>query len=158
MSNFAKIDENNVVTAVMVAEQDFIDTGLVGDSSLWVQTSNAAIGGTYDKVNDVFIEPQPFSSWTLDSDHDWQAPTAKPDDGKEYYWEESSQSWKEYSMAGSPSPRSQSYQPHYRASSYPKLEEQFDLLWHAIDAGTLDKTSDFYIKLKKVKDDYPKPD
>ena len=39
-----------------------------------------------------------------------------------------------------------------------KLEEQFDLLWHAIDAGTLDKTSDFYIKLKKVKDDYPKPD
>tara|TARA_Y100001951_G_C11248053_1_gene244635 strand:- start:70 stop:366 length:297 start_codon:yes stop_codon:yes gene_type:complete len=43
-----------------------------------------------------------------------------------------------------------------RVESYPKLEEQFDLLWHAIDDGTLDKTSDFYTKLKKVKDDNPK--
>ena len=43
-----------------------------------------------------------------------------------------------------------------REDSYPVLKEQFDLLWHAIDAGTLDKTSDFYIKLKAVKDKYPK--
>ena len=42
------------------------------------------------------------------------------------------------------------------ADSYPKLGEQFDLLWHALDAGTLDKTSDFYTKLKAVKDKYPK--
>jgi len=44
-----------------------------------------------------------------------------------------------------------------RATLYPQLNEQFDLLYHAIDAGKLDKTSDFYIKLKKVKDDNPKP-
>ena len=44
-----------------------------------------------------------------------------------------------------------------RREAYPKIPEQFDLLWHAIDEGTLDKTSDFYIKLKKVKDHYPKP-
>ena len=44
-----------------------------------------------------------------------------------------------------------------REPNYPKLEEQFDLLWHAIDDETLDKTSDFYTQLKAVKDDNPKP-
>ena len=44
-----------------------------------------------------------------------------------------------------------------RSKEYPTLNEQFDLLWHAIDEGTLDKTSDFYTALKKVKDDNPKP-
>ncbi len=43
-----------------------------------------------------------------------------------------------------------------RAVEYPALAEQFDLLFHAIDAGTLDKTSDFYTTLKTVKDKYPK--
>ena len=45
-----------------------------------------------------------------------------------------------------------------RAATYPELGEQFDLLWHAIDGDALDKTSDFYTKLKKVKDDNPKPE
>jgi hypothetical protein len=40
---------------------------------------------------------------------------------------------------------------------YPAVEEQLDLLYHAIDTGTLNKTSEFYTKLKKVKDDNPKP-
>ena len=44
-----------------------------------------------------------------------------------------------------------------RAEIYPKIKEQLDMLWHAIDSGTLDKTSDFYTTLKKVKDDNPKP-
>ena len=44
-----------------------------------------------------------------------------------------------------------------RDQLYPNLAEQFDLLWHAIDGDALDKTSDFYTKLKKVKDDNPKP-
>jgi len=43
-----------------------------------------------------------------------------------------------------------------RASAYPALVEQLDMLWHAIDNGTLDKTSDFYTTLKQVKDTYPK--
>ena len=66
MSHFAKIDSNNVVTEVIVAEQDFINSGKVGDSFLWYQTSYnnnfrgkyAGIGYTYDKVNDVFLSPQ----------------------------------------------------------------------------------------------------
>ena len=44
----------------------------------------------------------------------------------------------------------------FRAFSYPSVGDQLDLLWHAIDDETLDKTSDFYTKLKKVKDDNPK--
>lgn len=43
-----------------------------------------------------------------------------------------------------------------RASSYPKIEDQLDMLWHALDSGSLDKTSDFYIELKKVKEKFPK--
>ncbi len=43
-----------------------------------------------------------------------------------------------------------------REPDYPRLAEQFDLLWHAIDADTLDKTSDFYTTLKAVKDAHPK--
>lgn len=43
-----------------------------------------------------------------------------------------------------------------RKVAYPRIEEQLDMLWHAIDTGTLDKTSDFYTNLKVVKDKYPK--
>ena len=103
MSHFAKIDSNNIVTEVVVAEQDFINSGKVGDSFLWIQTSYnnnfrkqyAGIGYTYDKVNDVFIVPKPFKSWTLDSNQDWQPPIAEPDDGKYYSWNEDTQAWDE---------------------------------------------------------------
>tara|TARA_Y100001951_G_scaffold55498_1_gene44021 strand:- start:688 stop:1005 length:318 start_codon:yes stop_codon:yes gene_type:complete len=103
MSHFAKIDENNIVTEVIVAEQDYINSGSVGDSFLWVQTSYnnnfrkqfAGIGLTYDKINDVFVHPQPHPSWTKNSNHDWEAPTAKPDDGKLYDWNEDTQAWDE---------------------------------------------------------------
>jgi hypothetical protein len=109
MSHFAKIDKDNIVIQVIVAEQDFINSGLVGDSFLWVQTSYnhnfkkqfAAIGCTYDKTNDVFIIPQPYPSWTLDASFDWQPPTAKPDDGKRYEWNEDTQAWDEFTL---PSP------------------------------------------------------
>ena len=101
MSHFAKIDKDNIVTEVIVAEQDFISSGKVGDSFLWIQTSYnsnfrkqcAGIGSTYDKVNDVFISPKPYSSWTLDASFDWQPPPAMPDDGKFYNWNEETQAW-----------------------------------------------------------------
>ena len=44
-----------------------------------------------------------------------------------------------------------------RRDAYPPLGDQLDMLWHAIDGNKLDKTSDFYKDLKKVKDDNPKP-
>ena len=43
-----------------------------------------------------------------------------------------------------------------RAEQYPAIGDQLDMLFHAIDAGTLDKSSDFYTTLKAVKDKYPK--
>jgi hypothetical protein len=103
MSHFAKV-ENNIVTEEIVAEQDFINSGKVGDSFLWIQTSYnnnfrkqyAGIGFTYDKVNDVFISPKPFPSWTSDASFDWQPPTVKPDDDdKMYNWNEDTQAWDE---------------------------------------------------------------
>jgi hypothetical protein len=101
MSHFAKIDSNNIVTQIIVAEQDFINSGAVGDSFLWVQTSYnnnfrkqyAGTGYTYDKANDVFITPKPYASWTLDSSFDWQPPTAMPDDGEDYVWNETTKAW-----------------------------------------------------------------
>ena len=103
MSHFAEIDNNNIVQRVIVAEQDFINSGAVGDSFRWVQTSYnhnfrkqfAGYGYTYDKVNDVFVQPQPYPSWTLDASHDWQPPTAMPDDGKPYRWNETTKAWDE---------------------------------------------------------------
>jgi len=83
MSHFAKI-ENGFVTAVIVAEQDFINT--LPDSANWVQTSYnthggvhtnggtplrknyAGIGYTYDRQRDAFIPPKPFASWVLNED------------------------------------------------------------------------------------------
>ena len=107
MSHFAKI-ENNIVTTVIVAEQEFIDT----QDGIWVQTSYntrgnvhygqdgnadggvalrgnyAGIGYTYDADNDVFYEPKPYASWTLADTWLWVAPIASPDDDKLYTWNE----------------------------------------------------------------------
>ena len=101
MSHFAEIDENGIVKRVIVAEKNFINTGYVGDEFNWIQTSYngnfrkqfAGIGFTYDKVNDVFIEPQPHPSWTLDSNHDWQPPPPRPNGN--VLWDEDTLSWKE---------------------------------------------------------------
>ena len=104
MSHFAEINSSSIVQRVIVAEQDFINSGAVGDSFLWVQCSYNAnfrkqypgIGYKYDKTNDVFITPQPYPSWSLDGSFDWQPPTAKPDDGKLYEWDEENTQWTEY--------------------------------------------------------------
>lgn len=44
-----------------------------------------------------------------------------------------------------------------RRCHYPAIGDQLDMLWHAIDTDSLDKNSDFYKELKKIKDKYPKP-
>ena len=108
MSHFAKV-ENGVVTQVIVAEQDVIDSGLFGTG--WVQTSYnthggqlpegrplrknyAGIGFTYDAERDAFIEPQPFSSWVLNEETClWESPVEYPNDGKEYIWDENQVNW-----------------------------------------------------------------
>ena len=91
-------------------------TKIHGPEWTWVQTSYntaggqherggtpfrknyAGIGDTYDEVRDAFIPPKPFASWTLNEDTcQWEAPTAHPDDGKRYSWNEDTTSWDEIS-------------------------------------------------------------
>jgi hypothetical protein len=119
MSHFAKIDENNIVTQVIVAEQAHIDT--LSDSDKWIQTSYntyagkhykpngtplrknyAGIGFTYDSGRDAFIPPKPtgsvlhesYASWTLNEGTcRWEAPTSCPGDESDYVWNEDSQAW-----------------------------------------------------------------
>jgi len=100
MSHFAKVIDG-VVTLVIVSEQDFINSGAVGDSFLWVQTSYnnnfrknfAGVGYTYDSTRDAFYAPQPYPSWTLNEDTcNWEAPTPIPEDGM-YMWDEEIQDW-----------------------------------------------------------------
>ena len=102
MKKFAKIDASGIVEQVIVAEQDFIDTM----SGNWIETSDvirrrpAGIGYTYDEGNDVFVEPQPHPSWTLDENFDWQCPVPMPADGPwSYYWDEDKQEWVNYYKA-----------------------------------------------------------
>ena len=117
MSHFAKLDENNIVTTVIVAEQDFIDT----QEGTWVQTSYntrggihyqpnsntpsedqskalrknyAGIGWTYDSTRDAFIPPKPFESWSLNETTClWDAPIPYPTDGNRYIWNENDLTW-----------------------------------------------------------------
>jgi hypothetical protein len=108
MSHFANI-QNGIVTQVIVAEQDVIDSGVFGNG--WVQTSYntyggqhpegrplrknyAGIGYTYDIQRDAFIPPQPFPSWILNEETClWDSPTPMPTDGSPYKWNETTQSW-----------------------------------------------------------------
>jgi hypothetical protein len=104
MSHFAEINSDNIVQRVIVAEQDFINSGAVGDSFNWVQTSYngnfrknyAGSGYTYDKTRDAFIAPQPYASWTLvEATCQWESPTPYPTDGEMYTWDEDTTAWVE---------------------------------------------------------------
>lgn len=109
MSHFAKV-ENRIVTAVIVAEQDYIDS--LEDKDLYVQTSYntkggvhelggtplrknyAGIGFTYDQERDAFIPQKPYASWTLNEDTClWIPPIPYPKDGNKYSWNEETQTW-----------------------------------------------------------------
>lgn len=117
MAHFAEIDSNGVVQRVIVvANKDTSDANgnevesigvafcqrLLGGN--WVQTSYhgnirknyAGIGFTYRADIDAFVPPQPFPSWVLNNDTaQWEAPVPYPNDGKQYSWDEATQSWVE---------------------------------------------------------------
>ncbi len=99
MSTFAKIDENNIVTTVIVAEFSIIYSGNLGNPMKWIQSSDAegnlmcynqaSTGDTYDSENKAFIKPNPYPSWQLDPEiWTWKPPFAPPTDGKNYMWSE----------------------------------------------------------------------
>lgn len=120
MAHYAQVI-NGTVTQVIVAEQDFINTGAVGDPSQWIQTSYntqggvhrlggtplrknyAGIGFVYDADRDAFYAPRPYPSWNLNEETCyWEAPTPVPEavqptettEGTYYVWEEETVSWK----------------------------------------------------------------
>lgn len=120
MAHYAFLDENNIVTEVIVGVEEGTDgydweqrygefRGQVCKRTSYNTKGNvhleggipfrknyAGIGYKYDENLDGFIEPQPFNSWTLNTDTClWEAPFPYPNDGKHYYWDEEDQSWTE---------------------------------------------------------------
>jgi hypothetical protein len=83
--NYAQLVDGKVVN-VIVADADFIATQT---DKTYVLCQRGGIGWSFDGTN--FIAPQPYPSWTLDSNFDWQPPTPKPDG--DYYWNEKTISW-----------------------------------------------------------------
>jgi len=111
MAHYAFLDENNIVTEVIVGvDEDELIEGL--DTETWyanfrgqtckrtsynhnIRKQYAGIGFTYDPIADVFIAPQPYPSWVLDDNYDWQSPIKKPSEGK-WKWEEANLNWVEF--------------------------------------------------------------
>ena len=119
MAHFAQLDENNVVTQVIVVANDelLLDgvesetkgvifcKSLFGEDTKWVQTSYngnirknyAGIGFTYDTEKDAFIPPKPFNSWILNVGMcQWEPPVPMPTEKPEYsyyQWNEEKLNW-----------------------------------------------------------------
>ena len=106
MSHWAEIDNNNKVLRVLVGDNNDPagDEGyqwLIDNlGGTWIKTSYnnnirkqyCGVGYSYDPVADVFIIPQPFASWSLDDNFDWQPPTVRPNEGL-WYWDEQNLTW-----------------------------------------------------------------
>ena len=125
MAHYAELDINNKVIRVLTACNQDIAThgGELSEEAAnyfgtytpfsengvkWVQTSYnnnfrkqyAGIGYTFDSTKNKFIAPQPFASWSLNSNDDWQAPVAYPTvttygDNVRYFisWDEAGLRW-----------------------------------------------------------------
>jgi hypothetical protein len=117
MAHYAFLDENNIVTEVIVGKnegEDGIDwevwyadfrgqvckrtsyntiAGVHNNGGIPFRKNYAGIGYTYRSDIDAFTAPQPYASWTLDANAQWQAPVAMPTDDKMYSWDEATTSW-----------------------------------------------------------------
>ena len=109
--HFAKLNDSNIVTQVTVVDSSNAATEAKGEAFLrkifneptavWKlsddSTGNAGKTLTYDSVNKIFHEPQPYPSWTLNiATRTWEPPVPRPDredDGKFQQWNEETQNW-----------------------------------------------------------------
>jgi len=117
MAHFAQVEDTIVKQVIVISDNDAPDPApehsepmgqafirdVLGLDGEWIQTSYnskfrahyAGIGFTWDAENQVFYAPQPYPSWHLDANWNWEAPVPYPNDGKEYYWDEEKQEWVE---------------------------------------------------------------
>lgn len=118
MAHFAQLDDNNIVTQVIVvANEELLDNGveseekgiafcksLFGENTRWKQTSYnntkrknyAGINYYYDEIWDAFREPQPYLSWKLNYEtFQWEPPIPMPpiEDGYVWKWGEVNKEW-----------------------------------------------------------------
>ena len=123
MAHYAFLDSNNIVTEVIVGKhegEDGIDweqhygdfrgqickrtsyntiSGVHTNGGTAYRKNYAGIGYTYDATRDAFIAPKPYASWLLDeATCSWNAPTPRPIDDKQYYWDEPTTSWVEVTI------------------------------------------------------------
>ena len=112
MAHYAFLNENNIVTEVIVGKDETDTTHdweqFYGEfrNQVCKRTSYhgnirknyAGIGYSYDAMRDAFISPQPYPSWTLvEETCQWQPPTPMPvEEGKNYWWNEDTLSWNNY--------------------------------------------------------------
>ena len=87
--NMAVLDDNNKVINIIVCNDDEQETTNLIQYS---DANPAYIGGNY--VNGRFYAPQPYPSWLLDQNGDWQPPTPRPTDGF-WYWDEENLMWQQ---------------------------------------------------------------
>ena len=111
MANYAVLNKQNVVKQVITGRDE---NEAVNGISDWeahyseitgqrcirtsyngaIRKNYAGIGYKYDTKLDAFIPPKPYLSWVLiEETCQWKAPTDKPEDDKNYYWDEETTSW-----------------------------------------------------------------
>jgi hypothetical protein len=112
MSHFAQVDDNNIVLQVIVAEQEYIDSGAVGDPSKWIKTSYntragkhitggtpfrknfAGIGMIWDPERDAFYSPQPSPRFTFNEESaTWDYPPKPEGDIRRYTYNFKKDDW-----------------------------------------------------------------
>ena len=123
MAHYAMLNSDNIVVKVITGvdenetQTDTDGTAVGGSSEAWeafyaaqpwhaglickrtsynnsIRKQYAGIGFTYNPTADVFVAPKPYASWVIDSNHDWQAPVARPVEGQ-WNWNEQTQAWEE---------------------------------------------------------------
>ena len=111
MAHYAQV-KDGLVTQVIVAEADVLGDMPLEEGAEWIQTSfntglgqhnlggtplrknYAGVGFIYDSELDAFYPPQPFPSWSLNTETcGWEAPVPHPEDGTYYHWDEQTLSW-----------------------------------------------------------------
>jgi hypothetical protein len=110
MAHYAFLDEENIVTEVIVGRNEDETVDGVSDWETYygnirgqvckrtsfnnnIRKQFAGVGYTYSETDDVFIAPQPYESWVLDENHDWQAPVPYPDGEGMFVWDEANEDW-----------------------------------------------------------------